>query len=126
VGACPAGALLDNPERPQLKFIEKNCVQCGLCASTCPEHAITLVPRLWLADAGRARKAARVLHEAEPFRCIRCSKPFGTARAIENMLAKLAGHAAFRGAAAERLKMCSDCRVIDIHTNPGETRITDI
>jgi ferredoxin len=126
VGACPAGALLDNPERPQLKFIEKNCVQCGLCATTCPEDAITLVPRLWLADAGRARKAARVLHEAEAFRCIRCGKPFGTARAIENMLARLAGHAAFRGAAAERLKMCSDCRVIDIHTNPGETRITDI
>ena len=126
VGACPVGALVDNPERPQLRFIEKNCVQCGLCAATCPEDAITLVPRLWLADAGRARKAARVLHEAEPFCCIRCGKPFGTARAIDNMLARLAGHAAFQGAAAERLKMCGDCRVIDIHTKPGETRIGDI
>jgi hypothetical protein len=42
------------------------------------------------------------------------------------MLVKLSGHAAFRGVAAERLKMCSDCRVIDIHTNPGEIRITDL
>jgi ferredoxin len=126
VGACPASALADNPERPQLKFIEKNCVQCGLCATTCPEGAITLLPRLWLADAGKARKTARVLHEAEPFRCIRCGKGFGTARAIENMLAKLGGHAAFQGAGAQRLKMCSDCRVIDIHTNPGEVRITDL
>jgi len=126
VGACPAGALLDNPERPQLKFIEKNCVQCGLCVATCPEDAITLVPRLWLADAGRARKTVRVLHEAEPFCCVRCGKPFGTARGIENMLGKLAGHAAFQGPAAERLKMCSDCRVIDMHTNPGELRITDL
>ncbi len=126
VGACPASALADNPERPQLKFIEKNCVQCGLCASTCPEHAITLQPRLWLADEGRARKAARVLHEAEPFACVRCGKPFGTLRAIENMVAKLSGHAAFQGAAAERLKMCSDCRVIDLHSHPNEVRITDL
>jgi len=126
VGACPEGALLDNPERPQLRFIEKNCVQCGLCANTCPEQAITLEPRLWLADAGKARKEARVLHEVAPYRCVRCGKPFGTLRAIEAMIGKLAGHAAFQGAAAERLKMCSDCRVIDIHTNPGEVRITDL
>jgi ferredoxin len=126
VGACPERALADNPERPQLKFIEKNCVQCGLCEKTCPEQAITLEPRLWLADEGKARKAARVLHEVEPFQCIRCGKPFGTLRAIETMIAKLAGHAAFQGAAADRLKMCGDCRVIDMHTNPDEVRITDI
>jgi ferredoxin len=126
VGACPENALADNPDRPQLKFIEKNCVQCGLCASTCPEQAITLQPRLLLADEGRARKATRVLHEAQPFACVRCGKPFGTAKAIENMLAKLSGHAAFQGAAAERLKMCGDCRVIDLHTNLNEVRITDL
>jgi ferredoxin len=126
IGACPEGALLDNPDRPQLRFIENNCVQCGLCATTCPEHAITLEPRLWLADAGKARKAARVLHEVEPFCCVRCGKPFGTLRAIETMIGKLAGHAAFQGAAAERLKMCSDCRVIDLHSNPNEVRITDL
>jgi ferredoxin len=126
VGACPASALADNPERPQLRFIEKNCVQCGLCASTCPEDAITLQPRLWLADGGKARKSARVLHEVEPYRCVRCAKPFGTLRAIETMITKLAGHSAFQGKAAERLKMCGDCRVIDLHTNPDEVRITDV
>jgi ferredoxin len=126
VSACPEAALADNPDKPQLKFIEKNCVQCGLCASTCPEDAITLQPRLWLADAGKARKAPRVLAEMEPYKCVRCSKPFGTLLAIENMLNKLAGHAAFQGAAAERLKMCGDCRVIDLHSNPNEVRITDL
>jgi ferredoxin len=126
VGACPAGALADNPEQPQLRFIEKNCVQCGLCASTCPENAITLQPRLWLADAGRARKNARVLHEMQPYRCVRCGKPFGTLRAIEAMMAKLAGHAAFQGAAAERLKMCGDCRVIDMMSHPNEVRARDL
>ena len=126
VGACPEGALLDNPDRPQLRFIEKNCVQCGLCATTCPEQAITLQPRLWLADEGRARKSPRVLNEMPPYACVRCGKPFGTVKAIEAMVAKLAGHSAFHGAALERLKMCADCRVIDLHSNPNEVRITDL
>ncbi len=39
---------------------------------------------------------------------------------------KLGAHPMFQGAGAERLKMCGDCRVIDIHTNPSEVRITDL
>lgn len=123
VSACPASALQDNTERPQLRFIEKNCVQCGLCASTCPEDAITLQPRLLL---GEQRKQLRVLNEAQPYHCIRCAKPFGTLKGIEVMLAKLSGHAMFQGEALERLKMCGDCRVVDLYSNPGETRIHDI
>ena len=126
VGACPEAALADNPDKPQLRFTEKNCVQCGLCAGTCPEQAITLQPRLWLADGGKARKQMRVLNEAEPYRCIRCNAPFGTLRAIETMVGRLAGHAMFQGKAAERLKMCGDCRVIDIHTDPDEVKVTDL
>jgi ferredoxin len=126
VGACPEAALADNADRPQLSFIEKNCVQCGLCASTCPENAIALQPRLLLADDGKARRQARVLNEAEPFCCVRCAKPFGTLRAVETMIGKLAGHSMFQGAAAERLRMCGDCRVIDIHSDPNEVRITDL
>jgi ferredoxin len=123
VSACPASALQDNPDLPQLKFIEKNCVQCGLCATTCPEDAITLQPRLLLTPQ---RKEARVLNQSEPFRCIRCSKPFGTLKGIEAMFGKLAGHAMFQGAAADRLKMCGDCRVIDLYSAQDEVKITDI
>ena len=126
VSACPEAALADNPDKLQLRFIEKNCVQCGLCASTCPENAITLAPRLWLSDGGKARKQLRVLNETEPYRCVRCAKPFGTLKAIEVMMGKLGGHPMFQGAAAERLRMCGDCRVIDIHTNPNEVRIGDV
>ena len=126
VGACPESALADNPDRPQLRFIERNCVQCGLCVGTCPEHALALEPRLWLADAGKARRQPRVLNESEPFACVRCGKPFGTLRAVELMATRLGGHAMFQGRAAERLRMCGDCRVIDLHTDPGEVRITDL
>ena len=123
VSACPASALLDNPELPQLRFIEKNCVQCGLCVKTCPEDAIDLIPRFLRAPE---RKQAQVLNQSQPFGCVRCGKPFGTLKAIESMLGKLAGHSMFQGAALERLKMCGDCRVIDMHSNPDEARITDI
>jgi len=123
VSACPSSALQDNPDLPQLRFIEKNCVQCGLCAVTCPEDAIQLQPRLLLTPQ---RKEARVLNETRPYGCVRCGKPFGTLKAVEAMLGKLAGHSMFQGAAAERLKMCSDCRVIDIYSAQDEVKITDL
>lgn len=123
VGACPASALQDNQQMPQLRLVEKNCVQCGLCAKTCPEKAITLQPRLLLTPE---RKQSRVLNETQPYACIRCAKPFGTQKGIENMLGKLAGHAMFQGAALDRLKMCADCRVIDIYSSQDEARITDL
>ena len=98
-------------------------MQCGLCVTTCPENALTLVPQLRLTPQ---RKEAVVINEMQPYACIRCSKPFGTLKAIESMLGKLAGHAMFQGAAADRLKMCSDCRVIDIYSADNEVKISDI
>lgn len=123
VSACPASALQDNPQLPQLRFIEKNCVQCGLCATTCPEDAIALQSRLFL---GPERAQLRVLNEAQPWACVRCSKPFGTVKAIEAMLGKLSGHSMFQGDALERLKMCSDCRVIDLYSSTNETKVMDL
>jgi ferredoxin len=120
VGACPSSALQDNPQQPEIKFIEKNCVQCGLCATTCPEQAITLQPRLSLVPE---RTQARVLHNSPPYGCIRCGKPFGTVKAIETMLGRLAGHSMFQGPALERLKMCGDCRVVDMFTDENQVRM---
>jgi ferredoxin len=123
IGACPEGALLDTPDAPQLRFIERNCVQCGLCAATCPEHAIQLVPRLAL---GQQAKQPGVLHEAEPFHCVRCGKPFGTRQMVGNMLGKLAGHSMFAGGdALRRLQMCADCRAADMMENRSEATIFD-
>jgi ferredoxin len=109
-GACPKSALMAGGDLPQLRFIEKNCVQCGLCVQTCPERAIRLVPRLSM-DA--SAKSPAILNETQPFHCIRCNKPFGTLKAIENMIARLTAHEAFRDN-PERLRMCGDCRVVDM------------
>jgi ferredoxin len=124
VGACPESALLDAKDRPELRFIERNCVQCGLCARTCPENAITLEPRLLLlAEATQAR----VLNEDKVFACLRCGKPFGSQRIIDNMLAKLATHSMFRDPAAlRRLQMCQDCRVADMFEQQDTATIFDV
>ena len=111
VSACPTGALMDNPDRPMLRFVEDACVQCGLCKATCPEKVITLTPQL---DFRAATASVRVLKEEEPFCCIRCGKPFGVKSTIDRVIAKLEGkHWMFKDQAArlDMLKMCDDCRV---------------
>ena len=133
VGACPTGALVDNPERPQLAFVEDACVQCGLCQSTCPERVISLEPRLNFTDEARQPV---VIKQEQPFECIRCGKPFGTRSSIEWIVAKLAAkHPLFLDSAAiDRIRMCDDCRVIaqfEVTDNPlasgprPKTRTTD-
>jgi ferredoxin len=111
VGACPAHALKDGSDRPLLAFVERNCVQCGLCVKTCPESALTLEPRL---APLAARKESRVIHESEPFCCIRCGKPFATKEGLRAMLLRIGQHPAFAGEALKRLEMCGDCRVVDM------------
>lgn len=110
---CPTRALSDAGDRPELSFTEDLCVQCGLCAKACPEDAITLEPR-YLFDWDSRRKP-RVLNEEEPFCCIKCGKPFATQSVIGRMVEKLSGHHMFQsGDALNRLKMCGDCRVVDL------------
>ena len=124
VGACPEGAILDHQEAPQLSFIEAKCVQCGLCAATCPERAITLTPRLSLAPEARQ---PRVINEAVIFKCTACGKPLGTEKMVASMLAKLAGHSMFAAPGAlDRLKMCADCRVVDLMKNERGVDIRDV
>jgi len=114
VSACPTGALLDDPERPMLRFLEDACVQCGLCQATCPEKVISLTPQI---DFRAATATARVLKQEEPFCCIRCGKPFGVKSTIERVTAKLEGkHWMFKDSAKrlDMIKMCDDCRVIAV------------
>jgi len=124
IGSCPEAALLDHPETPQLRFIESNCVQCGLCANTCPEGAITLVPRLALTPEARA---PRVINEAKVFACTRCGKPMGTEKLVLAMVERLRNHSMFAGDdGLARLRMCGDCRVVDLMTSEKTVDIREL
>jgi ferredoxin len=124
VGACPEGALLDHPESPQLRFIETKCVQCGLCENTCPERAITLAPRLLL---GGEAMTPRSLNDAAIVNCVGCGKPLGSGKIIDAVLGKLAGHSMFAAPGAlDRLRLCADCRVIDLMKNEKGVDVRDL
>jgi len=110
VSACPTGAFRDDPDSPTLRFVERACVQCGLCRATCPEKVIALKPRYNFLDSVRD---SVLKNEEEPFECVRCGTAFGVKSSIEKMVEKLSGHSMFQGEAAlDRIRMCPDCRVI--------------
>lgn len=115
VGACPAGALSDNPDLPMLRFAESACVQCGICEATCPEQAITLSPQI---DFDAWAQPRRVLKEEEPFCCTSCGKAFGTGSSIRKVMGKLEGHWMFTGpegaARLGLLTMCDTCRTREV------------
>jgi ferredoxin len=124
VGACPEKALFDSKETPQLRFIERNCVQCGLCEKTCPENAITLTPRLRLA---KEAQTGTVLNQAQPAKCIRCGKPFATQQMITGMVERLKTHSMFADAGAlDRIRMCGDCRVVDMVQSAPQASILNM
>ena len=112
VGACPANALADDPDRPQLSFTEAACVQCGVCVSTCPENVIRLEPRYNFTPSAMTPE---VVKGEEPFECISCGKPFGARSTIERVVERLKGHSMFQGESQLRLiQMCDTCRIVTV------------
>ncbi|MEP7183671.1 MAG: 4Fe-4S binding protein, partial [Betaproteobacteria bacterium] len=109
VQLCPTAALrAGTGVRPALDFVEAECVQCSLCATGCPEHAIRLAPRL-LHDR-IARNAARTLAEDELFPCPNCGTPFIGRKLLERSIAHLRDHPVLRDGGLERLRLCPECR----------------
>jgi ferredoxin len=132
VSVCPTHALSDNAERPMLRLTESLCVQCGLCAATCPEQVISLKPQI---DFAAWKAPPRVVKEEEPFHCVECGKAFGTRSSIERVIEKLQNrHWMFSGGAGQNrvrvLMMCEDCRVqavanesFDPHAAPQRPKV---
>ena len=108
VRICPTEALSLPGTTLQLAFTEERCLQCALCANVCPEKAVTLVPRLLTSRA--ARRAPRVVAEAEPFACTGCGKQFATRAMIERSRAMMANQPMFQGEQARLMTLCPDCR----------------
>ncbi len=110
VSLCPSGALIDNPDKPQLNFQQDACLQCGICSTICPEQAITLVPQLDLSDKALSQQ---MLNEEEPFECVECGAAFGVRSTVERIMEKLSGtHPMFATSdQARMIQMCDNCRV---------------
>ncbi|CAM4349413.1 4Fe-4S dicluster domain-containing protein [Vibrio agarivorans] len=113
VAVCPTRALHTDGNSPSLKFVEQDCVQCGLCEKACPEKVLTLTPRMnWVQEE---RQNAVVIHQEKAAECIRCQKPFAPQSMIDMLQNKLRNHSHYADEAAlNRIAMCEDCRVIDV------------
>ncbi len=113
VAVCPTRALHTDGHSPSLKFIEQDCVQCGLCQKACPENVLTIKPRInWIKAE---RQQAVVLYEEQAAHCLRCQKPFAPQSMIDKLQNQLRGHSHFADEEAlNRIAMCEDCRVVDI------------
>jgi len=112
VAVCPTSALREGQGLPQLNFVERSCIQCGMCEKACPEDAVSLEARFLYDDKERSKQ--RLLHEEQPACCISCGKPFATRSMLKVMAKKLEDHWMFQSDAdRRRLEMCEDCRVKD-------------
>ena len=121
VAVCPTRALHSDPDSPTLKFIEQDCVQCGLCVSACPEKVLSMKVQMNWSQA--ERQETQIMHKEDAACCITCGTPFAPASMIEMLRVKLQGNPHFSDEASiSRLYMCEDCRVkdifIDLSANP--------
>ncbi len=121
VGSCPVGALQDGQEVLELRFVESKCVQCGLCRETCPESAITLSTaaqpgRRGEGAAGGQRRGDLQLHPLRQADGHRQDDRQHAGQAVRALDVRPTP------GALDRLKMCADCRVVDLirnETGPG-------
>jgi ferredoxin len=117
VGVCSAGALQYGSPGPQIRFLERDCIQCGHCRQVCPEQAVTLLPRIAY-DPG-VHGTVRILHQEAPLRCSVCGAPFATAGIVAAVARRLGTHWMYQDPAARRrLTMCRDCRIRSCFGSP--------
>lgn len=113
VNVCPTHAFRHDENRQTLELKAIACVDCGLCATACPESVITLEDELLLE---RAALEYRVVVQDETLRCAKCQVPFGNKRALEIIEAKVAGMSAlldtFAGGRRNLLRLCPSCRAV--------------
>ncbi len=113
VNVCPTHAFRYRDATQTFELRQIACVNCGLCATACPESVITLKPEMFL---DRGALEYQVLVQDETLRCSKCGTPFGSRRAVEVIEARVLGMAdlldTFAGARRDLLRMCPNCRAV--------------
>jgi len=113
VNVCPTHAFRYDEAHQALELRQVACVNCGLCATACPERVITLRPETFL-DPGALDY--HVVVQDETLACVKCGMPFGNRRAVEVIESKVLGMAGlldtFAGARRNLLRMCPKCRAV--------------
>ncbi len=109
VGECRIQSLVADSDMFALLQTPILCTQCGACISLCPEQALTLKPGLPLTQDFFT---PQLLSQADPMRCKKCGKIFGTRQSFERVM-----HVLKRKQPALNLDLfsyCEDCRVLQM------------
>lgn len=113
VNVCPTHAFKFEAERQTLELKQIACVNCGLCATACPERVIALKPELYL---DRGALDWQVVVQDAMVECIKCGRPFINRKALEAIEAKVFSIESiietFAGNRRDLLRMCPDCRAV--------------
>ncbi len=107
VGECRIQSLVADSDRFALLQTPILCSQCGACVSLCPEQALSLTPGLIM---DRDFFVPRMLVQADPMRCRRCGKIFGTRQSFERVMQVLKRKQP--DLEADLFSYCEDCRVL--------------
>jgi heterodisulfide reductase subunit A-like polyferredoxin/coenzyme F420-reducing hydrogenase delta subunit len=113
VNVCPSHAFRFDEAGQRLELKALACVNCGLCATVCPERAIALRPAIPLT---RQAFDWQVVVQDTMIACVACGKPFINQKALAAVEAKVLSIASlvdvFAGARRSLLRLCPDCRAV--------------
>ena len=117
VGSCPEAAILDNLEAPQVRFIEIEVRAMRHLRGDVPGARDQRSCRG--STSRRRAKAPRVLNEAAIFACIALRQAARHGQDDRRRCWRSSpAHSMFAAPGAlDRLKMCADCRVVDLIRN---------
>ena len=123
----PEGALVDHPDSPRLQLHREELRP----VRSLREHLPRRRDHARAAPAARRRRqgaAADRASSTKPSRFAASAAPSRSARCARSRRWSASSPATRCSRAAPRsgLQMCGDCRVIDLHSDPGEVRITEL
>ncbi|WP_136795592.1 4Fe-4S binding protein [Desulfosediminicola ganghwensis] len=105
---CRIQALSTNEDQLVLRSKGALCVGCGGCVRVCPEKVLSLTPGATLDDTWFE---PQTIAEAEPMKCKRCGKVFGSKKTFEKVMGILASK---ESVDTSHFEYCEDCRVINL------------
>lgn len=105
---CRIEALHTDSEQLSLRYNSSLCVGCAICVRVCPENALKITPgttidKQFFEDVTMA--------EAEPMRCKKCNKVFGTKKSFDRVMSILSQK---ESVDTSHFEYCDTCRVVKL------------
>lgn len=105
---CQINALIADKDQMALNHLGIMCVGCGICVRVCPEDALSLSPDVSITSSFFT---PLTLAEAEPMKCKKCDKVFGTKKSFDRVMEILQNKETVD---TSHFEYCETCRVVNL------------